>query len=196
MFRNIRAAVCLRAQEAEGRAVPGQPCEQNEGSEIDADPQDQLCAGYSSIATPALSSPLLPLIPTIPQRASSRSCDHVTVPFCVCANVHVNISEQRVYKDSANLEPGNSPPSHHCCLPRPRCQTSATGHQCHWHWCPVVRGGLLSPVYTADTDKQDSFQLHPFRYFLFVYLEIKILFVRFHLSQQPTLFPVLLLSVS
>lgn len=169
MSRNIRAAVCLRAQEAEGRAVPGQPCEQNEGSEIDADPQDQLCAGYSSIATPALSSPLLPLIPTILQRASSRSCDHVTIPLCVCANVHVNISEQRVYKDSANLEPGNSPPSHHCCLPRPRCQTSATGHQCHWtpvslvssgtgvhwHWCPVVRGGLLSPVYTADTDKQD-----------------------------------------
>lgn len=31
--------------------------------------------------------------------------------------------------------------------------TSDTGVQ--WHWCPVVRGGLLSPVYTADTDKQD-----------------------------------------
>lgn len=64
MFRNIRAAVCLRAQEAEGRAVPGQPCEQNEGSEIDADPQDwlQLHSHASSVLASSSSQSYNPAV--------------------------------------------------------------------------------------------------------------------------------------
>lgn len=75
-----------------GRMIPaaglGPSGALTERSLSDDDPQDQLCAGYSSIATPAWLCHRL-LFLSFLKSFSVRAADHVTVPLCVCSCQHI-----------------------------------------------------------------------------------------------------------